>query len=92
MESEWRHELEALQRLIARQQTQIDELQKQLGAPADDDAEEVDVPAAEYRRVFLVGTLFLLYDSAMMLTIAFASGRGNEGNLGQVHSVIWPIC
>ena len=92
MDSEWRHELEALQRLLARQQLQIDALHKQLGAPADDDAEEVDVPAAEYRRVFLVGTLFLLYDSAMMLTIAFASGRGDEGNLGQVESVIWPIC
>ena len=92
MESEWRHELEALQRLLANQQKQIEVLQKQVGVPADDDAEEVDIPAAEYRRVFLVAILFLLYDSAMMLTIAFASGRGNEGNLGQVESVIWPIC
>ena len=88
---EWRNELEALQRLLASQQLQIEMLQKQLGVPADA-AEEVDVPAAEYRRVFLVGTLFLLYDSAMMLIITFASGRGDEGNLGQVESVIWPIC
>ena len=88
---EWRSELEALQRLLASQQLQIEMLQKQLGVPADA-AEEVDVPAAEYRRVFLVGTLFLLYDSAMMLIITFASGRGDEGNLGQVESVIWPIC
>ena len=32
MESEWRHELEALQRLLAKQQSQISTLHKQLGA------------------------------------------------------------
>ena len=47
---EWRNELERLQRLLAKQQQQMEVLQKQLGAPADDDAEEVDVPAAEYAR------------------------------------------
>ena len=88
--AEWRNELEALQRLLAKQQSQIEGLQKQLGVSAPED--EADVPASEYRRVFLVGALFLLCNNVMMLTIAFASGRGNEGNLGQVHSVIWPIC
>ena len=88
--AEWRNELEALQRLLAKQQSQIEGLQKQLGVSAPED--EADVPASEYRRVFLVGALFLLCNNVMMLTIAFASGRGNEGNLGQVESVIWPIC
>ena len=47
---EWRNELEALQRLLASQQSQIKTLQKQVGVPEDD--AEVDLPAAEYNRVF----------------------------------------
>ena len=90
MDAQWRNELEALQQLLASQQSQIITLQKKLGVSTPED--EADVPAAEYRRVFLVGALFLLCNNVMMLTIAFASGRGNEGNLGQVESVIWPIC
>ena len=94
---EWRSELEALQRLLAKQQQQIDILQKQLGAPADDDAEEVDVPAAEYRRAFLVVTLIQFSASAYWLIIAFTSLGGREvtrpeGNWAQVGLVFWPMC
>ena len=88
MESEWRHELEALQRLLARQQLQINSLHKQLGTPAD--AEEVDLPAVEYRRVFLATAAFLLWDSAAMSIAAFTSGM--EGVLGQVETLLWPMC
>ena len=76
MEAQWRNELEALQRLLAKQQQQIEILQKQLGAPADDDAEEADVPAAEYRRAFLVVTLIQFTASAYWLIIAFTSLGG----------------
>ena len=96
MESEWRHELEALQRLLARQQSQIELLQKQLGVPADDDAEEVDVPAAEYRRAFIVVTLIQFTASAYWLIVAFTSLGGDEvrveGNWAQVGLVLWPMC
>ena len=85
---EWRSELAALQRLLARQQLQIDALHKQLGAPAD--AEEVDLPAAEYRRVFLATAAFLLWDSTAMSIAAFTSGM--EGVLGQVETLLWPMC
>ena len=88
---EWRKELEGLQRLLARQQQQIEILQKQLGAPADDDAEEVDVPAAEYRRAFLVVTLIQFTASAYWLIVAFASLGGVEGNWAQVGLVFWPM-
>ena len=85
---EWRNELERLQRLLAKQQQQM-ELQKQLGVPADG-AEEVDLPAAEYRRVFLATAAFLLWDSLAMSIAAFTSGM--EGVLGQVETLLWPMC
>ena len=88
---EWRNELERLQRLLAKQQQQMEVLQKQLGAPADDDAEEVDVPAAEYRRAFLVVTLIQFTASAYWLIVAFASLGGVEGNWAQVGLVFWPM-
>ena len=74
-------ELEAATRMNA-------ELQKQLGAPAD--AEDVDLPAAEYRRVFLATAAFLLWDSIAMSIAAFTSGM--EGVLGQVETLLWPMC
>ena len=49
---EWRSELEALQRLLASQQLQIDALQKQVGGSAPAATEDVDLPAAEYNRNF----------------------------------------
>ena len=88
---EWRNELERLQRLLAKQQQQMEVLQKQLGVPADDDAEEVDVPAAEYRRAFLVVTLIQFTASAYWLIVAFASLGGVEGNWAQVGLVFWPM-
>ena len=89
---EWRNELERLQRLLAKQQQQMEVLQKQLGVPADDDAEEVDVPAAEYRRAFLVVTLIQFTASAYWLIIAFTSLGGVEGNWAQVGLAFWPMC
>ena len=46
MDAQWKIELEALQRLLANQQQQIEILQKQLGAPADD-AEEAELFVVE---------------------------------------------
>ena len=92
MDAQWRTELEALQRLLAKQQSQIDALQKQLGGSARaDDGEEVDLPAAEYGRVFAVTVAFLVYTNASMLTSSFTAG-GIEGNLSQVEYLSWPLC
>ena len=91
---EWRNELERLQRLLAKQQQQMEVLQKQLGVPADG-AEEVDLPAAEYRRAFLVVTLIQFTASAYWLIVAFTSLGGDEvrveGNWAQVGLAFWPL-
>ena len=86
----WRNELEALQRLLARQQSQISALQ-QLGSARADDGEEVDIPASEYTRVFAVTVALLVYTNASMLTSSFTAG-GIEGNLSQIEYLIWPLC
>ena len=90
MDAQWKIELEALQQLLARQQSQINILEKQLGAPADD-AEEMDLPAAEYRRVFAVTVAFIVYTNASMLASSFTAG-GIEGNLSQLEYLVWPLC
>ena len=88
MDAQWRNELEALQQLLASQQSQINALQKQLGVSTPED--EADVPAAEYRRLFLATAAFLLWDSIAMSIAAFTSGM--EGDLGQVETLLWPMC
>ena len=86
---EWRNELEALQRLLASQQSQIEALQKQVGVPEDD--AEVDLPAAEYNRVFAATIALLVYNVASMLVSSFTAG-GLEGNLSQIEYLLWPLC
>ena len=86
---EWRNELEALQRLLASQQSQISTLQKQVGVPEDD--AEVDLPAAEYNRVFAATIALLVYNVASMLVSSFTAG-GLEGNLSQIEYLLWPLC
>ena len=88
--ADWRNELEALQRLLAKQQQQMEVLQKQLGVPADG-AEEVDLPAAEYNRVFAATVALLVYNIASMLVSSFTAG-GIEGNLSQLEYLLWPLC
>ena len=87
---DWGGELEAQQNLLTKQQHQLDAqrsqistLQKKLGVSTPE--EEADVPAAEYRRVFLATAAFLLWDSASMSIAAFTSGM--EGDLGQVETL-----
>ena len=86
---EWRSELEALQRLLAKQQSQINTLQKQVGVPAE--AEDVDLPAAEYNRVFAATVALLVYNVASMMVSSFTAG-GIEGNLSQLEYLLWPLC
>lgn len=88
---EWRTELEALQRLLASQQLQIDALQKQVGGSAPAAAEDVDLPAAEYNRVFAATVALLVYNVASMLVSSFTAG-GLEGNLSQLQYLLWPLC
>ena len=93
--AEWRSELEAQQNLLTKQQHQIDAqrsqinaLQKQLGVPNEAD---VDLPAAEYNRVFAATIALLVYNVASLLTSSFTAG-GIEGNLSQVEYLLWPLC
>jgi hypothetical protein len=92
----WRGELEAQQLLLTKQQSQIDAhglkisaLQKQLGCAPEDDA-EVDLPAAEYNRVFAATIALLVYNVASMMVSSFTAG-GLEGNLSQVEYLVWPL-
>ena len=89
MDAQWKNELEALQRLLAKQQSQVMSLQKQLGGSAR--ADEVDLPATEYRRVFAVTVAFIVYTNASMLASSFTAG-GIEGNLSQLEYLVWPLC
>ena len=88
---EWRNELEALQQLLASQQLQISALQKQVGGSAPAATEDVDLPAAEYNRVFAATVALLVYNVASMLVSSFTAG-GIEGNLSQLEYVLWPLC
>ena len=85
---EWRGELEAQQNLLTKQQHQISLLQKQLGVPNEAD---VDLPAAEYNRVFAATIALLVYNVASMLVSSFTAG-GIEGNLSQLEYLSWPLC
>ena len=89
MDAQWRNELEALQQLLARQQTQIEVLQKQVGVPAA--AEDVDLPAAEYNRVFAATVALLIYNCSSGLVISFTAAGGIEGNLSQIGYLLWPL-
>ena len=88
---EWRNELEALQQLLASQQLQIDALQKQVGGSAPAATEDVDLPAAEYNRVFAATVALLVYNVASIMVSSFTAG-GIEGNLSQLEYLWWPIC
>ena len=92
---DWGGELEAQQNLLTKQQHQIDAqrsqihtLQKQLGVPNE---AEVDLPAAEYNRVFAATVALLVYNVASMMVSSFTAG-GIEGNLSQVEYLLWPLC
>ena len=93
----WRCNLEAQQLLLTKQQSQIDAqrsqisaLQKQLGCAPEDDA-EVDLPAAEYNRVFAATIALLVYNVASIMVSSFTAG-GIEGNLSQLEYLSWPLC
>ena len=93
----WRGVLEAQQLLLTKQQSQIDAqrnkidtLQKQLGCAPEDDA-EVDLPAAEYNRVFAATIALLVYNVASIMVSSFTAG-GIEGNLSQLEYLSWPLC
>ena len=90
MEAQWRNELEALQHLLASQQSQIDALQKQVGGSAPAATEDVDLPAAEYNRNFFCTGALCVWVCVSMFVSGF--GNGVEGNLGQIMSLLWPIC
>ena len=94
----WREELEAQRCLLTKQQSQIDAqwlqinaLHKQLGVSALEDDAEVDLPAAEYNRVFAATVALLVYNVASMLVSSFTAG-GIEGNLSQLEYLSWPLC
>ena len=91
MDAQWRIELEALQQLLASQQLQIDALQKQVGGSAPAATEDVDLPAAEYNRVFAATIALLVYNVASMMVSSFTAG-GIEGNLSQANYLVWPLC
>ena len=87
----WRGELEAQKFLLTKQQSQIDAqrsqistLQKQLGVPNEAD---VDLPAAEYNRVFAATVALLVYNVASMMVSSFTAG-GLEGNLSQIEYLL----
>ena len=90
MADQWRSELEALQRLIAKQQAHLDTLQKQVGGSAPAATEDVDLPAAEYNRNFFCTGALCVWVCVSMFVSGF--GNGVEGNLGQIMSLLWPIC
>ena len=93
----WREELEAQRCLLTKQQSQIDAsrlqidaLQKQLGCAPEDDA-EVDLPAAEYNRVFAATVALLICNFSVGLVISFTAAGGIEGNLSQIGYLLWPL-
>ena len=83
-------EAEDLRSLVSRQHSRIDALEKQLGVrPAE--AEDVDLPAAEYARNFCVTIAVCVYVCAFQGICAFSLG-GRQGNASQVMHLFWPIC
>ena len=82
-------EAEDLHGLIARQHSRIDALEKQLNIrPAE--AEDVDLPAAEYARPFYITIAVCVYVCAFQGICAFFLG-GREGNASQIMHLFWPI-
>ena len=76
--------------LLSRQHSRIDALEKQLGVrPAE--AEDVDLPAAEYARNFYITIAVCVYVCAFQGICAFTFG-GRQGNASQVMHLCWPIC
>ena len=83
-------EAEDLSQLLARQHSRIDALEKQLNIrPAE--AEDVDLPAAEYAKNFYITIAVCVYVCAFQGICAFAIG-GREGNASQIMHLFWPIC
>ena len=89
-ELELRGELEAQRGLLRRQHARIDALEKQLGVrPAE--AEDVDLPAAEYAKNFYITIAVCVYVCAFQGICSFFLG-GREGNASQTMHLFWPIC
>jgi hypothetical protein len=81
---------EDLRSLLSRQHSRIDALEKQLNIrPAE--AEDVDLPAAEYARNFCVTIAVCVYVCAFQGMCAFFFG-GRQGNASQAMHLVWPIC
>ena len=76
--------------LLRRQHSRIDALEKQLNIrPAE--AEDVDLPAAEYAKNFYITIAVCVYVCAFQGLCAFTLG-GREGNASQTMHLFWPIC
>ena len=79
-----------LRTLLSRQHSRIDALEKQLNIrPAE--AEDVDLPAAEYAKNFYITIAVCVYVCAFQGICAFSLG-GREGNASQIMHLFWPIC
>ena len=79
-----------LRTLLSRQHSRIDALEKQLNIrPAE--AEDVDLPAAEYAKNFYITIAVCVYVCAFQDICAFSLG-GREGNASQIMHLFWPIC
>jgi len=79
-----------LRGLLTRQHSRIEALEKQLNIrPAE--AEDVDLPAAEYARNFYITIAVCVYVCAFQGICAFSLG-GREGNASQIMHLFWPIC
>ena len=89
-ELELRGELEAQRGLLKRQHSRIDSLEKQLGVRSAD-AEDVDLPAADYARNFYITIAVCVYVCAFQGICSFSLG-GREGNASQIMHLFWPIC
>ena len=89
-ELELRGELEAQRGLLRRQHSRIDALEKQLGVRSAD-AEDVDLPAADYARNFYITIAVCVYVCAFQGICSFSLG-GREGNASQIMHLFWPIC
>ena len=84
---QWYADVEGQQRLLAKQ---LDEIQQKLGA-APAEAEDVDLPAAEYARNFIITIAVCVYVCAFQGICSFSLG-GREGNASQLMHLFWPIC
>ena len=84
---QWYADVEGQQRLLAKQ---LDAIQQKLGA-APAEADDVDLPAAEYARNFIITIAVCVYVCAFQGICAFSLG-GREGNASQIMHLCWPIC